>query len=142
MRTGWVNGLALAAALCGALVTGNAQAQTTAPTDPAPAAVDAPKKVEPKPKMAKPKVKKLPSMAVVVDNKRYVGLVELTATLSGSGADPVKIAGPLAIGRKVVAHVAYDKACLFDLHGVYADGAETEATSVELCKDKKIELTD
>ena len=136
----------------GLLACGSARAQlspdpmapgaTPSAADAAGAAGDAAKKMAPKPKMKpKPKVSKLPSVEVVVTNSRSVGLVELTAALAG-GADPVKIAGPLAAGKKAVAHVAHDKACIFDLHGSYADGAEIESTEVNLCKDKKISLTD
>ena len=56
--------------------------------------------------------------------------------------DSKKIAGPLAAGKKTVAHLAHDKACLFDLHAVFEDGAVTDAQGVELCKDKKINLTE
>jgi len=142
MSKGWFKGAVLAAIGVGALAVGVAHAQTDA-TPSADDAAQAAKKATPKPKTAKkPKASKLPSIAVVVNNGRFVGLVELTATLSGSGADPVKIAGPLAAGKKTIAHLGHDKACLFDLHGSFADGAETDTAGVELCKDKKIDLTD
>jgi len=142
MSKGWFKGAALVAIGVGALAMSVAQAQTDTT---APAAEDATQAAKPahKPKAAhKPKVSKLPSITVVVNNARFVGLVELTAVLSGSGGDAVKIAGPLAAGKKTIAHLAHDKACLFDLHGSFADGAETDTSGVELCKDKKIDLTD
>ncbi len=152
-----VVGSVLAAMLIGALAAGGARAQS-APDAPAPKADAAPppdaaapspdaapKKDVHKPKKAAkksgPKEVKLPSVAVVVKNMRTVGLVELDAALS-SGGDSVKIAGPLAAGKKTIAHLSHDKACQFDLHGSYADGAETDVTGVELCKDKKIDLMD
>ncbi len=78
---------------------------------------------------------------VVVTNDRAVPLTALVASPSGS-PDSKKIAGPLAAGKKVVVHLAHDKACLFDLHGDYADGTSTEAEGVALCKDKKINLVE
>jgi hypothetical protein len=152
MKRGWIERSALAAGVVGALMAGAAHAQTAAPDAPtapasdaaAPAsdaAAPAPMKAKPKPKPRKPKIAKLPSIEVVVTNHRTVGLVALTAALSG-GAQPVKIAGPLGEGQKVVTHVAHDKACLFDLRGVFADGAETETQSYDLCKDKTIDLVD
>jgi len=41
-----------------------------------------------------------------------------------------------------VVHLTHDKACLFDLHGDYADGTTTEAAGIDLCKDKTLNLTD
>jgi hypothetical protein len=40
------------------------------------------------------------------------------------------------------ARVATDKSCIFDLHGVYADGSSTDSTSVDLCKDKNVNLVE
>jgi hypothetical protein len=142
MNRGWIVG----AALVGALFAGTADAQTAEPdAGAAPAATEAaPPAVKPKPKRAvakKAKVTKLPSVAVVVVNHRSVGLIELTAALVG-GADPVKLAGPLAEGQTIIAHVAHDKACLFNLHGTFADEAETETQSYDLCKNKTIDLVD
>ena len=146
MSHGWFKGSALTLMMAGMLAAGGALAQTAAPdAAPAPAA-DAARKPAPKAKIskakeAKPKAKKLPTVTVTVKNGRSVGLVELTAALPGSG-DAVKIVGALAAGKKAVAHVAHEKDCLVDLHGTFADGAETDISSVEICKDKKINLTD
>ncbi len=82
-----------------------------------------------------------PTVDVVVTNMRKVALTSLLASASGS-PDSKKIAGPLAPGKKVVVHLAHDKDCLFDLHGVYEDGANTDAIGVELCKDKTINLVE
>ena len=78
---------------------------------------------------------------VVVANERAVALTELLAATSGS-SESKKIAGPLEPGKKVVVHLAHDKACLFDLHGAYEDGTTTDAVGVDLCKDKKINLVE
>jgi len=134
-------------ALCGGalLAAGAGFAQTT----PLPAADSAgavtmpagdatPAKPKPKPKPKKPAEA---TIAVEVTNSRAVGLTSLVGAISGT-PDSKKIAGPLDAGKKTVAHLAHDKACLFDLHAVFVDGAVTDAQGVELCKDKKINLTE
>ena len=134
-------------ALCGGalLAAGAGFAQTTplpaadsAGAVPAPAADSTAAKPKPK---AKPKKPAEATIAVVVSNGRAVGLTSLVAAISGT-PDSKKIAGPLLAGKKTTAHLAHDKACLFDLHAVFEDGAVTDAQGVELCKDKKINLTD
>ena len=105
---------------------------------PAPAADSTAAKPKPKPKPKKPVEA---TIAVEVTNSRAVGLTALVAAISGT-PDSKKIAGPLAAGKKTTAHLAHDKACLFDLHAVFEDGAVTDAQGVELCKDKKINLTE
>ncbi len=130
-NTGW--GI-LAILAGGLLAAGAAEAQTDAPSKDAPAAA-APAQPKPKPKAAAGQ----PRVDVVVTNSRAVPLTALLAAPSGS-ADSKKIAGPLAAGKRVVVHLAHDKACLFDIHGDYADGTTTEAEGVALCNDKKINL--
>ena len=134
-------------ALCGgALLAAGASFAQNAPLPaadsagavPAPAA-DAPA-AKPKPK-PKPKKPVEATIAVEVINSRAVGLTALVGAISGT-PDSKKIAGPLAPGKKTTAHLAHDKACLFDLHAVFEDGAVTDAQGVELCKDKKINLTE
>jgi hypothetical protein len=114
--------------------TPGAAAQSGAPasdkTDAAPAA----KPVHHKPKPAA-------GLTVTVNNKRSVGLVELHVGAAGDTSAP-KVAGPLAFGRKTVVHLKPAKDCLYDIHGHFADDADTEQLGVELCKDKMINLTD
>ncbi len=130
-------------ALCGGalLAAGAGFAQTTPPpaADSA-GAVPAPASTPAKPK-PKPKKPAETTMAVEVINSRTVGLTSLVVAISGT-PDSKKIAGPLAAGKKTIAHLAHDKACLFDMHAVFEDGAVTDAQGVELCKDKKINLTE
>ncbi len=155
MIKGWgglgVVGLAIAGVLWTAPVS--AQAAFSDPFAPAAGSVaqnaddtakDAAKAAPPdtpRSRRAKPHKPSESVIAVVINNKRSVGLVELTAALTGT-TDANKIAGPLAANRKTVAHLKRDKACLFDLKGSYADGADLDIPSVELCKDKMINLTD
>jgi hypothetical protein len=143
-------GLAAVAAMF--VVTG-AYAQSapaTPDTGAAPAATDTAKpkpaaKVKPKAKAVAAKTakaKKLPFVTVTVKNSRSAGLTLLTATISGGNGDPVKVVGSLGSGKSATAHLAHDKDCLFDLHGDYDDGQATEESGIDLCKDKKINLTD
>ena len=130
-------------ALCGGalLAAGAGFAQTT----PLPAADSAGAVTMPAgdatPAKPKPKKPAEATIAVEVTNSRAVGLTSLVGAISGT-PDSKKIAGPLAAGKKTIAHLAHDKACLFDLHAVFEDGAVTDAQGVELCKDKKINLTE
>ena len=134
-------------ALCGGalLAAGAGFAQTTPlPAADSAGAVPAPDKTAAKPKpKPKPKPKKAAeaTIAVEVINSRAVGLTALVGAISGT-PDSKKIAGPLSPGKKATVHLAHDKACLFDLHAVFEDGAVTDAQGVELCKDKKINLTE
>ena len=105
-----------------------------------PAADSTPAKAKPKPK-PKPKPKAEATIAVEVINSRNVALTQLVGAISGT-PDSKKIAGPLAAGKKTIVHLAHDKACLFDLHAVFEDGAVTDAQGVELCADKKINLVE
>ena len=132
-------------ALCGGalLAAGAGFAQTTPlpAADSAgavPAADSTAAKPKPKPKPKKPAEAPI---AVEVTNSRVVGLTALVGAISGT-PDSKKIAGPLAPGKKATVRLAHDKACLFDLHAVFEDGAVTDAQGVELCKDKKINLTE
>ena len=120
-----------------------AQAAPAAPAA-APAAADAaandaaamPKKATKK--IAKKKVK-APKVAVTISNNSGLGLVELDVSISGQG-ETTKVAGPLAAGKTMKAMIAHDKACLFDIHGAYDDGSISDASGVDLCKDKRINL--
>ena len=89
----------------------------------------------------KPNKKVTPSVVVVVTNSRAVALTELDATPSG-GTLPKAIVSNLAPGKKLSVSVATDKSCLFGLHGTYADGSSGDLTSVDLCKDKKVNLVE
>jgi hypothetical protein len=145
---------ALVASVVGAaLMTGAASAQTAAPvpgragTAPAapvanvlPAAAPvakAQKKLQKKAK--KPQKKVMSSVVVVVTNSRSVALSELDATPSGETL-PKTIVSNLAPGQKISVIVATIKSCVFNLHGAYADGSSTDSTSIDLCKDKYVNL--
>jgi hypothetical protein len=105
---------------------------------PTPAATPAPVKAKAKVKKEAPPPSKVD---VVVTNKRTVALTALLVSGAGS-ADSNKVAGALEAGKKTVIHLSRGKDCLFDVRGLYADGSSTEADSVDLCKDKTINLVD
>jgi len=142
----WI-GMASAAAVRIASAPAHAQDQpsptpTAAATDqaqPKPTATHRPKAAKP---AADAKAKKLPFVAVTVTNNRSVSLVDLTASFSGKTGDSVSVAKDLPGGKKTVAHLAHDKDCLFDLHGVFDDGQTSDAVGVDLCKDKAINLNE
>ena len=124
-----------------ALMTGAVSAQTAAPAANVRAA-NAPPRVAPIAKRhKKPDKKVTPSVVVVVTNSRAVALTELDATPSG-GTLPKAIVSNLAPGKNLSVSVATDKSCLFALHGAYADGSNTDSTSVDLCKDKNVNLVE
>jgi hypothetical protein len=132
----------VASVIGAALISGAASAQTAAPV-PAPAA-DAPAApvVKPQKKPQKKSQKKVtPSVVVVVTDSRSVALTELDATPSG-GTLPKTIVSNLAPGKKISVTVATGKSCVFNLHGAYADGGSTDSTSVDLCKDKNVNLVE
>ena len=76
---------------------------------------------------------------VTIANSRDVALTELDATPSGLFV-PKTIARNIAAGKKASVNVATDKDCVFDLHGIYSDGSTTDSKSVDLCKDKSVNL--
>jgi hypothetical protein len=137
-----------------AVLTGAVSAQTAAPapgpagTAPAAPVANAPpaaapvakaqKKLQKKPQK-KPQKKMISSVVVVVTNSRSVALSELDATPSGE-ALPKTIVSNLAPGQKISVIVATAKSCVFNLHGAYADGLNTDLTSIDLCKDKNVNL--
>jgi hypothetical protein len=131
-----------------ALMTGAASAQTAAPAANAPTApvANAPPTGAPVAKAQKKVRKKAQkkvtaSVVVVVTNSRPVALSELDATPSG-GTLPNTIVSNLAPGKTISVTAATAKACVFNLHGAYADGSSTDSTRVDLCKDKNVNLVD
>jgi hypothetical protein len=132
---------ALVALIVGAaFAAGAASAQTAAPAANAPAATvaDAPAA---KPTV-KPHRKTTPIVVVLVTNSRTVALTELDAAAAGGGAEAKQIVANLAPGKKTSVKVPHGKSCVFDLHGAYADGSSTDLASVDLCKDKNVNLVE
>ena len=69
------------------------------------------------------------TFAVTVHNDRSVGMKELKV---GPAGDPnlKKVVGPLAFGRKTVIHLKRTKDCLYDIHGEFADDADTDQSQL------------
>ena len=147
-RLDWTMALA-AAALGGLIAAGAAQAQTAAPAQPAAPAAAAPAAAAPAkiaPKAARKPAKKSEAnsgggVAVSIWNSRSSDLIELQAAPSGSDAFK-KVLGALKAGKKTGARVPKSKDCLIDLHATFADGGTMEASGVDVCKQKTLNLTD
>jgi len=117
--------MTLAAALCG-LIAAPALAQNTAPAAAA------------KPK---PKTPEGATVTVLVTNSRKTDLVELKAAESGS-ASWKRVLGALKTGAHATAQLPKTFNCRFDLHGTFADGQSMEASDVDVCAQKTLNLTD
>jgi hypothetical protein len=134
---------ALVALTAGAALAASAvRAQTAAAAPDAPA-VNAPATTiaDPPPAKPKPHKKIAPTIVVTVTNSRAIPLTELDAAAAG-GAQAKQIVANLAPGKKTTVKVVHGKSCVFDLHGAYADGSSTDLTSVDLCKDKNVNLVE
>ena len=89
----------------------------------------------------KPKPKPRPMVNVTVTNQRAVGLKELDAAAAG-GPKTRKIVSKLAPGGKTVVKLGKGKDCLYDFHAVYDDGQSADLPSVDVCKDKALNLVE
>ena len=136
-----MNTRTLAAALAGATLFGltavPARAQTAAPGVASPPA-DA--KAAPKPK---PKANRAGAVTVtvMVTNSRKVDLVQLQAAESGS-ADWKQVLGPVKSGKQASAKLPQASDCRFDLRGTFDDGQSMDASGIDVCADKTLNLTD
>ena len=91
---------------------------------------------------AKPKPKANPAGAVIVTvtNSRKADLVQLEATESGS-ADWKKVVGPVKSGKQASARLPQAD-CRIDLRGTFDDGEAMDASGIDVCADKTLNLTD
>ena len=103
-------------------------------SESAPAAA-APMKSKPNPKTAA-----AGTLEVKVINWRNADLVELEAAESGS-ANWKKVVGALKAGQWSWTKVPHGNNCRVDLRGKYADGQSADASNVEVCADKTVNLT-
>jgi hypothetical protein len=122
--------VALAAALCG-LIAAPALGQNAAP-----AAAHAKAKAKPAKATAG-----LPTVTVTVTNARKADLVQLQAAESGS-ASWKKVLGPLKAGKQASAELPRTFNCRMDLHGTFADGQSMDASDVDVCAQKTLNLTE
>jgi hypothetical protein len=124
--------VALVATLCG-LIAAPALAQNAAPATAAPA------KPKPKPKPKTPAG--APTATVTVTNARKADLVQLQAAESGS-ANWKKVLGALKPGKQASAQVPRSFNCRVDLHGTFADGQSMDASDIDVCAQKTLNLTE
>ncbi len=88
---------------------------------------------------AKPKPKEEPSMTVVIENKRLVGLVEIAVVSKGQ---VYTLATNVESGKNANGKVPTKAGCVLDVDGMFEDGTTVEVAKVNLCKDKRITLVE
>jgi len=81
------------------------------------------------------------NVTVVVTNARKADLVELQATESGL-VSWKRVLGPLKSGAHAPAQLPHPFNCRVDLHGSFSDGQSIDATGVDVCRQKTLNLTD
>jgi len=116
--------LTLAMALCG-FVVAPALAQNAAP----------PTKLRPKTPSGEA------SVMVTVTNSRKADLVQLQAEESGM-VSWKKVLGPLKSGGHASAQLPRTFNCRVNLHGTFSDGQSMDASDVDVCEQKTLNLTD
>ena len=91
---------------------------------------------------AKPKAAEgAATVTLTVTNARKTDLVELQAAESGS-ASWKKALGALKAGGHAAAKLPRPFNCRVDLHGTFADGQTMDASGVDVCAQKTLNLTD
>jgi hypothetical protein len=125
--TRWTLAAALGGALCGFIVA-PALAQNAAPAA-------APTKLKPKTSEG------AATVTVMVTNSRKADLVQLQAAESGS-PNWKKALGALKSGNHASAQLPKPFNCRVDLHGTFSDGQSMDASDVDVCEQKTLNLTD
>lgn len=90
---------------------------------------------------SKPKANPAGVVTVTVTNSRNADLVQLEAAESGS-ADWKKVLGPVKSGKQASAKLPQASDCHFDLRGTFDDGQSMDASGINVCADKTLNLTD
>ena len=129
---------AFAAAALFGLTAAPARAQTAAP-EVAPPPADA-QAAPAKPK-SKANTAGARTVTVTVTNSRKADLVQLQAAQPGT-ANWKKVLGPVKSGKQASTKLPQAADCRFDLHGTFADGQSMDASGVNVCADKTLNLTD
>jgi hypothetical protein len=136
--TRWTLAAALGGALCG-LLAAPALAQNAAP------AATMPTKLRPtasKPKTSDAKTSEgAGTITILVTNARKADLVQLQATESGL-VGWKKVLGALKSGSHTPAQLPHPFNCRVDLHGTFSDGQSMDASDVDVCAQKTLNLTD
>jgi hypothetical protein len=126
--TRWTLALALASPLCG-FIAAPALAQNAA------LAAAMPTKLKAK------TAEGASGVTVVVTNSRKADLVQLQATESGL-VGWKRVLGALKSGSHAPAQLPHPFNCRVDLHGTFSDGQSMDATDVDVCEQKTLNLTD
>jgi hypothetical protein len=127
----------LAGAALFGLTAAPARALTATPGVAPPPADAQAAPVEPKPKAA---TRAGAPVTVTVTNSRKADLVQLQAAEPGS-ADWKKVLGPVKSGKQASAKLTQASDCRVGLHGAFADGQSMDASGVEVCTDKTLNLS-
>ena len=126
--TRWTLAVALGGALSG-LIVAPALAQNAAP------AAAAPTKLKPKTSAG------ASTVTVMVTNSRKADLVQLQAAESGL-VSWKRVLGALKSGNHAPAQLPHPFNCRVDLHGTFSDGQSMDASDVDVCAQKTLNLTD
>jgi hypothetical protein len=126
--TRWTLAAALGGALCG-LIVAPALAQNAA------AAAAMPTKLKPKTSDG------ASTVTVMVTNLRKADLVQLQAAESGL-VSWKRVLGALKSGSHAPAQLPLPFNCRVDLHGTFSDGQSMDASDVNVCEQKTLNLTD
>jgi hypothetical protein len=126
--TRWTLAATLATALCGSIVA-PALAENAAP------AAGAPTKLKPKTSEG------ASTVTVMVTNSRKADLVQLQAAESGL-VSWKRVLGALKSGSHASAQLPRPFNCRVDLHGTFSDGQSMDASDVDVCQQKTLNLTD
>ena len=95
-----------------------------------------------RPTTSKPKTSESAStVTMVVTNARKADLVQLQATESGL-VGWKKVLGALKSGGHAPAQLPHPFNCRVDLHGTFSDGQSMDASDVDVCAQKTLNLTD
>ncbi len=89
----------------------------------------------------KPAIAEDATVTVLVTNARRADLVQLQASESGS-ANWKKVYGALKAGAKAEVKLPRGLHCRVDLHGTFANGESMDASDVDACEQKTLNLTD
>ena len=126
--TRWTLAATLATALCGSIVA-PALAENAGP------AIAAPTKLTPKTSEG------ASTVTVIVTNSRKADLVQLQAAESGL-VSWKRVLGALKSGSHASAQLPRPFNCRVDLHGTFSDGQSMDASDVDVCAQKTLNLTD
>jgi hypothetical protein len=80
-------------------------------------------------------------VTVMVTNSRKADLVQLQASESGL-VSWKKVLGALKSGKQATAQLPRPFNCRVNLHGTFSDGQSMDASDVDVCEQKTLNLTD